>query len=152
MPNKSQSATTVKRIIAITTITTLGAAGLANAQIPTSSTSSSVMQQAMSLFKSGKTEEAKKLLKEVHPNKKMHEKMHAKMQHKSGNRKAIEEAILAGDFAKFQTVASTSPLKNISESTFKQLTPQFQAKKNAENQIKSILAANGITVPNKNNK
>lgn len=146
MPNKSNSGTTVKRILAITTITTMGAAGLANAQIPTISTSSSIMQQAMSLFKSGKTDEAKKLLKEGTQNKKMHNKM----QHKFGDRKAIEEAILAGDFAKFQTVASTSPLKNISETAFKQLTPQFQAKKNAEDQIKSILSANGVATPNKN--
>lgn len=64
------------------------------------------------------------------------------MTNKMDNRKAIEDAILTGNFTLFQQLASTTPLKVINQNTFNLLVPQYQAKKNAEDQIKNILNNN----------
>lgn len=152
-----------KRIIAITTITTFAAAGLANAQTGAiTEAQKSVFQQAMSLFHSGKSEDAKKLLTENGlktfeaqgktriNGRGMMENMHDGMKngmHMKGDRKAIEAAIIAGNFTNFQAIASSSPLKNITESTFNLLVPQFQARKNAHDQIRNVLTSAGIQAP-----
>lgn len=133
----------VNKIIAITTISTIAAAGLANAQTITATDSQKgILQQAMSLFKTGKTDEAKQLLR-----KHDFRGRSKGMGNRNNDRKAIEDAIISGNFSLFQQVASTSPLKGLTQDTFNKLTPQFQAKKNAEDQIRSILSSAGIQPP-----
>ena len=114
-----------QKIIAITTITTIAAAGLANAQSATTTESHR-----------GLLDRAKTVLMQKHKH--------------NVKRKAIEDAILAGNFTLFQQLASTTPLKVINQNTFNLLVPQYQAKKNAEDQIKNILTSAGIKVPNQN--
>ena len=123
-----------KRIIAITTITTLAAAGLANAQNSnqitgqTSSTSQTgpmhtfmqnltdaqktVLTQARALFKAGNSSAAETLLTQngIKIGAGMHERNErGAMKGKGGeSRKAINDAIIAGNFSVFQQVASTS--------------------------------------------
>jgi hypothetical protein len=129
-----------KRIIAITTITTLAAAGLANAEVPNTGTTTlqggpahSFMQGLKKFGRHGKGEKGE---------------MTGKFGQMQTNRKAINDAILAGNFTLFQQVASTSPLAKIDQTTFNLLTPQFVARKNAEEQIKTILKNAGIPTPN----
>lgn len=147
-----------KRILAITTITTLGAVGLANAQTPTiTEAQKGILDQVKSLFQSGKTTEAKTLLEQnglqnfIGKKGKGQGGMHGKG-NMHQNRKAIEDAIIAGNFANFQTVASTSPLAKIDQNTFNLLTPQFIARKAANEQIQNILKAAGIQAPEKKEK
>lgn len=125
----------VKKILAVTTISTVAAAGLASAQ----STSSQITQpmsiygEVLSLFKGNKKD----------PHTHQFGKGRNNMQGKN-ERKAIEDSIISGDYAQFLLVASTSPLKGLSQESFNLLTPQFQAKKNAEEQIRKILTDAGI--------
>ena len=109
-----------KRIIAITTITTVAAAGnvFAQATPPPKNTHKDLIQQVMSHHRD------------------------------KSDRKAITEAIIVGNYSIFKQVASTSPLANIDQTTFNLLTPQFQARKNAQDQIRGILLKAGITPPN----
>ncbi len=123
-----------KKIIAITTITTVAATGLASAQV-----ASSTQENHTNFLGQVKTLLQQNGLKVFGS----HGKRHGKMHNLSDN-KRIEDAILSGDFATFQTVASSSPLKNISQETFNLLTPQFQARKNASDSIRNILSAAGV--------
>ena len=153
-------------------ITTLGLMGasLANAQdvSPTTNTQAgagmkmmqnltdaqkAVMEKAKALFEAGKKDEAKTLLETngIKMPQGHGRGMGKGMRGDHGNRKAIEEAITAGDFTAFQTVASSSPLKGLNQATFNLLTPQFTAKKNAEDQIRAILKAAGIAEPTRGN-
>ena len=138
-----------KKIIAITTISTIATAGLANAQVPTlTDTQKSIFEQAMSLFRSGKTTEAKTLL-DQQGIKPAFGKMHGKhgKGHMKQNHKEIHEAIASGDYAKFVKVASSSPMAKIDQNTFNSLTPHFAALKNARTNIESILKSAGIERP-----
>lgn len=156
MKNKN----TGKIILAVTTLGLVGGS-LASAQsAPTTQTTTNtgtrmmqnltdaqkaVLEKAKALFEAGKKDEAKALLDQ---NGLKGPRGHGKGPGKDGgNRKAIEEAIVAGNFATFQSVASSSPLAKIDLATFKLLTPQFVAKKNAEDQIRSILKTAGIEAP-----
>lgn len=153
-------------IMAVTTLGVVGAS-LASAQTATVSNTGTtntkigfmqtltdaqktILEQARTLMKAGKKDEAKTLLSAngiTSPQGRGHGGLGKGMGKGNGDRKAIEDAIIAGNYTTFQTVASTSPLKSISLATFNLLTPQFVAKKNAEAQIKSILTSAGITVP-----
>jgi hypothetical protein len=158
MKNKN----TGKILLAVTTFGIVGGS-LASAQTPqTTQTNTSsrtgmmqnltdaqkaVMEKAKALFEAGKKDEAKTLLDQnglKGPGGHGMGKGHGKG---GQNRKAIEDAIVSGNFATFQSVASSSPLAKIDQATFNLLTPQFVAKKNAEDQIRSILKASGIAVP-----
>jgi signal transduction histidine kinase len=66
-----------------------------------------------------------------------------------GEMRKIDEAIIAGDYATFVNLASTSPFKSITQDTFNQLVPQFKAKQAAETQIKAILESAGIKFPDR---
>jgi hypothetical protein len=139
-----------KKIIAITTISTIATAGLANAQtLNLTDTQKGIFEQAMSLFRSGKTTDAKALLEQNNMKPSFHKMKHGKHGHGKmhGNRKEIEEAIAAGDYAKFVQVASSSPMAKIDQNTFNSLTPHFQALKNARTNIENILKAAGIERP-----
>ncbi len=120
-----------KKILAITTITTLATVGSAFAQNPTSTSTENNMGQKMMQMMKGKMGHGK-----MHDGKDKH-----------GDRKAIEDAIVAGDFTLFQSLASTSPLKAINQTVFNSLTTQFVAKRAAEDNIKTILKAAGIPAP-----
>lgn len=157
----------MKRTKVLIAITTLGMAGasLANAQTVTANTQNTgtgigqrmmqnltdtqkvVLDKARTLFQSGKQTEADALLAAngIQIPKKGMGGMHGGKG--MGDRKAIEDAIIAGNFATFQTVASTSPLAKIDQATFNLLTPQFQARKAANDQITTILKNVGITAP-----
>lgn len=143
-----------KKIIAITIITTLAAAGLANAQTSTlTDAQKSIYEQAMSLFKSGKGTEAKTLLEQNNLKlgfgKMMRDKNEHKGKHKQPHedRKDIEDAIATGNFTLFQQLASSTPMAKIDQNTFNSLTPQFQALKNARTNIENILKSAGIERP-----
>ncbi len=139
-----------KVIVAITTFGIV-AVSLANAQNATSSlrghnimhtlsdSQKIILQQAKTLFDAGKKTEGKAFL-EQNGFKPMQIA-------KGGDRKAIEAAIIAGDFTAFQTIASKSPLKNINQETFNALKEQFTVRKNAEDKIRSILTQAGIPTP-----
>ena len=154
---------TTKVIIAISSVGLIGAQ-LANAQTPDLSTTQNgigqkiiqsltdaqktALEKARELFKSGKADEAKTLLSQN--NIKFGIGMHGKGKfgkNGMGDRKAIEDAIIAGNFVNFQTLASSSPLKSIDQATFNLLTPQFKAKKAAEDQIRNILKSAGVVTP-----
>jgi hypothetical protein len=135
----------MKKIIAITTITTVAATGLASAQATSTlqDNHSNFLGQVKSLLQQNGLKSFGS--REMHGNKlDNHTKMMMKFGNKNNDRKAIEAAIIAGDWATFQTVASSSPLKNLSQETFNLLTPQFQAKKNAEDNIRNILSQAGV--------
>jgi hypothetical protein len=158
---------TNKIIMSVTSVALLGA-GLVNAQAPNTSNSQNsfgqkmmqsltdaqkkALEQAKSLFESGKQNEAKALLNANGIKPPFGGHGHGKGPGGMGDRKAIEDAIIAGNFANFQAVASTSPLKGLTVETFNKLTPQFQAKKNAEEQIRSILKAAGVAEPTRPGK
>lgn len=144
-----------KKIIAITTITTIAAAGLANAQTPTlTEAQKSIYQQAMSLFKSGKKDEAKNLLEQNHLKPGFGKIMREKNKHgkPQENRKEVESAIAAGDYTKFLQLAANTPMAKIDQNTFNSLTPQFTALKNARTNIENILKSAGIETPARGEK
>jgi hypothetical protein len=154
----------MKKTKILIAISTLGLAGLnlANAQDLASTSTQpqgfgarmmqnltdaqkTVLDQAKKLFEAGKKDEAKTLLEQngIRGPAGRGQGMKGKMM----NRKAMEDAIIAGNFQAFQSVASTSPLAKIDQTTFNLLVPQFQAKKSAETQIQAILKNAGITPP-----
>ena len=136
--------TTTKKIIAITTISTIAAAGLANAQTPNlTDTQKSIFEQAMSLFKSGKSDEAKTLLDQNNL-KPGFGKMMRDKKGKHENREAMHNAISSGNYTEFQKLASTAPMAKIDQNTFNSLTPHFQVLKNAKTNIENILKAAGV--------
>lgn len=152
-----------KIIIAVTTLGLVGAqlVGAQSINYVSSSTPSSftqqiiqhltdsqksVLEQARNLFNQGKKDEAKTLLEQngFTPKKIVHGTM------KKGPHKIeLENAIINSNYSTFQTLASTSPLKSINESTFNQLKTQFTARKNAQDNIKTILQAAGVEVQDK---
>lgn len=151
-----------KKLIAITTIT-ISATAFANAQSVDQNQNTQdgmgqrmmqaltdaqkkILDQAKTLFESGKKDEAKKLL-DSNNLRPPHERGGGRF---GEDRKKIEEAIIAGNFTNFQTLASTSPLSKIDETTFNKLTPLFLAKKNAEDGIREVLKNAGIQAPNEN--
>lgn len=123
----------VKRIIAVTTISTVAYANLAGAQ-----STSSQIAQPMSIYGN--------ILSLFKGNEK-HARHRNKMENKLNHRKAVENAIVSGDYQNFKTIASTTPLKDLSEESFKALVPEFQAKKQAEEHIRSILSQAGVKKP-----
>ena len=60
----------------------------------------------------------------------------------------VEAAIMAGDYAAFKLVASTTPLANISQDVFISLKAPMTAQKQAEDSISAILKAAGVTERN----
>ncbi len=131
-----------KKIIAITTVATFAMSGLAGAQASSTQAQNDLgfRQKIMNTFnKFTKGKDAKEN-KDRKDNKGMGMGMKV-----SFDRKAIDAAIVAGNFSLFQQLASTSPLKAFSQANFNLLTPQFNAKINAETQIKNILTAAGIS-------
>lgn len=99
-----------------------------------------VMEQAKTLFDAGKSDEAKTLL------------TNAGIQMPQGHRgmgadmKKVHEAIATGDYATFKTIAASTPLANLSETTFNSLVSPMKAKIDAEKQIDSILSSAGISL------
>jgi hypothetical protein len=103
------------------------------------------MEKARTLFQAGKAGEAKTVLDQAGI-KQMKGKVKGKA-HDQANRQAIQNAIIAGDYNTFKTVASTSPLASISQDVFNQLRTPMQTEKTAREQIKTILTNAGIQVP-----
>jgi hypothetical protein len=150
-----------KKIIAITTITTIATAGLANAQtLNLTDAQKNIFEQAMSLFRSGKSDEAKTLLDKNNLKPgfgKMMGNRHGKGKGgkngpKNDNRKAMHDAIASGNYTEFQRLASTTPMAKIDQNTFKALTPHFAALKNAKTNIENILKSAGIERPEQGNR
>jgi hypothetical protein len=157
----------MKKIIALTTLS-LTALASANAQTDTiqntnlntnfgerilqhlTGAQKSALEQARKLFDAGKKEEARALLdqnKIVGPYHKGGKfTQHSRVK---DNKKEIAEAVIKGSFADFQKVASATPLRGINQATFNSLIPHFTAKKNAEDQIHSILKNAGVELPQK---
>ncbi len=105
-----------------------------------------ILDQAKVLFDAGKQDEAKALLTASGINFPPGGKAHGRGE-KKGNMREIDAAIASGNFATFQTLASTSPLASITQATFNLLTPEFLAKQNAEKNIQTILTNSGIQMP-----
>jgi hypothetical protein len=155
-----------KTILALSTIGLVGAGSLAFAQTaPTTTTSATdvattqarptppefanltteqkaVMEQARTLFESGKRDEAKTLLDNA--GIKMPERGGKGMH---GNMQAVDDAIVAGDYTAFKTAATNGPLANIDQATFNSLKSPVEAKRAAETQIQTILKNAGVTMP-----
>ena len=66
---------------------------------------------------------------------------------KHANKQATHEAIIAGDFAKFQAVASTTPIGKIDQTTFNNLSAQMKIIQAARLQVDTILKAAGVERP-----
>lgn len=108
------------------------------------------LEQAHTLFESGKADEAKTLL--TNAGIKMPERPQGDKGGKGGMRgdmKKVDEAIISGDYATFKSLASTTPLANINEATFNSLKAPMQARKAADDQVQSILKSAGITMAQK---
>lgn len=63
------------------------------------------------------------------------------------NKKAVHEAMVAGDFAKFQTLASSTPIGKIDQTTFNNLSAQMKIISAARTQVDTILKAAGVERP-----
>jgi hypothetical protein len=63
------------------------------------------------------------------------------------NREAINTAIMAGDYTAFKTAASSTPMAKISEDVFNSLRAPMQARKAADEQVRTILTNAGIQLP-----
>ena len=63
------------------------------------------------------------------------------------NKQATHEAIIAGDFAKFKTLASTTPIGKIDQTTFSNLSAQMKIIQAARLQVDTILKAAGVERP-----
>jgi hypothetical protein len=156
----------VKTLLALSTIGLVGAGTYAFAQTaPTTTTSTAtnstqtrptppefanltdtqktVMEQARTLFESGKQTEAKALLDNA--GIKMPERGGRGGNH--GNMKAVDDAIVAGDYTAFKTAAANGPLANIDQASFNSLKAPVEAKRAAETQIQTILKNAGVTMP-----
>jgi hypothetical protein len=159
----------VKTLLALSTIGLVGAGTYAFAQTaPTTTTSTAtnsaqtrptppefanltdaqktVMEQARTLFESGKQTEAKALLDNAGI------KMPARGERRGpggmhGNMKATDDAIVAGDYTTFKTAAANGPLANIDQATFNSLKAPVEAKRAAETQIQTILKNAGVSMP-----
>ncbi len=103
-----------------------------------------IMTQVKVLFDAGKKDEAKALLTANGINLPAKGAGHGRGM---GNMRELDTAIASGDYAKFQTLASTSPFASITQATFNLLTPEFLAKQNAEKNIQTILTNAGIQMP-----
>lgn len=155
----------VKTLLALSTIGLVGAGTYAFAQTaPTTTTSTAtnstqtrpvppefanltdaqktVMEQARTLFESGKQTEAKSLLDSA--GIKMPERGGRGGHH--GNMKAVDDAIVTGDYTAFKTAAANGPLANIDQATFNSLKAPVEAKRAAESQIQIILKNAGVTI------
>lgn len=64
-----------------------------------------------------------------------------------GNMKAVDDAIVAGDYTAFKTAAANGPLTNIDQATFNSLKAPVEAKRAAESQIQTILKNAGVSMP-----
>jgi hypothetical protein len=158
-----------KTLLALTSIGLVGAGSYAFAQTaPTATTTTNTnsnqtrpmppeftnltasqkatLEQARTLFESGKQSEAKTLLDNA--GIKMPPRgerggpggMH-------GNMKAVDDAIVAGDYTAFKTAAANGPLANIDQTTFNSLKAPVEAKRAAESQIQTILKNAGVSMP-----
>ncbi len=72
---------------------------------------------------------------------------HEKRPQKHANKKVIHEAIIAGDFAKFVTLASSTPIGKIDQATFNSLSAQMKIIQAAKTQVDTILKAAGVDRP-----
>lgn len=158
----------VKTLLALSTIGLVGAGTYAFAQTaPTTTTSTAtnstqtrpvppefanltdaqktVMEQARTLFESGKQTEAKSLLDSA--GIKMPERGDRGGHGDHGNMKATDDTIVAGDYTAFKTAAANGPLANIDQATFNSLKAPVEAKRAAESQIQIILKNAGFTMP-----
>lgn len=66
---------------------------------------------------------------------------------KHANKKAVHEAMVAGDFAKFQTLASSTPIGKIDQTTFNNLSAQMKIISAAKTQVDTILKNAGVERP-----
>lgn len=102
-----------------------------------------IMVQVKDLYKAGKIAEAKALLTQNGINMPIGMHKGAKdWKDDKGNKQnhqKMEDAIIAGDFVTFQSVATNTKFAKIDQVTFNLLSPQYIAEKNAETQIQSIL-------------
>lgn len=105
----------------------------------------SVLQQAKTLFDAGKGSEAKTLLDNAGI------KMPPRGDHGGrgdhGNMKAVDDAIIAGDYTAFKAAAANGPLANISQDVFNSLKAPVAVKQSAETQIQTILKNAGVEMP-----
>lgn len=104
------------------------------------------LEQARTLFESGKQSEAKTLLNNAGI------KMPSRGERGGpggmhGNMKAVDDAIVAGDYTAFKTAAANGPLANIDQATFNSLKTPVEAKRAAETQIQTILENAGVSMP-----
>lgn len=63
------------------------------------------------------------------------------------NKQAIHESILAGNYATFQNLASTTPIGKIDQKTFNDISAQMKIVKAAKGQIQTILKSAGVSIP-----
>lgn len=66
---------------------------------------------------------------------------------KRANKQAVHDAIVAGDFAKFQTLASTTPIGKIDVNVFNNLSAQMKIIQAAKTQVDTILKNAGVERP-----
>lgn len=157
-----------KTVLALTSIGLVGAGSYAFAQTaptatPASDTNSAqtrpmppkfanltaaqkaTLEQARTLFESGKQSEAKTLLDNAGIKMPARGERGGKAMH--ANMKAVDDAIVAGDYTAFKTAAANGPLANIDQTTFNSLKAPVEAKRAAESQIQTILKNAGVTMP-----
>ncbi len=126
-----------KQIMGVGLLTLVGT-GFAMAQTPTGSTTvnglNGIPNQGIQKMHTGKD-----------GNRGKHKGMGGMgMGGKKGNMKIAHEAIIAGDFAKFQLLASTTPIGKIDQNTFTNLSTQMKIAKAAREQIQTILKNAGV--------
>jgi hypothetical protein len=107
------------------------------------------MEKAKSLFAAGKPGEAKTVLDQAGVKQLAKAKGKMKGHGKNGgaNREAVNTAIIAGDYTAFKTAASSTPMANISQDVFNSLRAPMQARKEADEQVRTILTNAGIQLP-----
>lgn len=109
------------------------------------------MEKAKSLFAAGKADEAKTVLDQAGVKQLAKAKGKMKVHGKDGgvNREAVNAAIMAGDYTAFKIAASSTPMAKISEDVFNSLRAPMQARKAADEQVRTILTNAGIQLPAK---
>jgi hypothetical protein len=72
---------------------------------------------------------------------------HEKRSQKHANKQAVHDAIIAGDFAKFQALASATPIGKIDINVFNSLSAQMKIMQAAKTQVDTILKNAGVERP-----
>jgi hypothetical protein len=128
-----------KQIVGVGLLTLIGSS-FAMAQTPTTSSSTYFSNQKAGMQKMMGGEGGRGKHNGKMKGKKMGHQMHA-------NKQAVHEAIIVGDFAKFQTLASTTPIGKIDVSVFNNLSAQMKIMAAAKTQVETILKNAGVERP-----